>query len=270
MTMKMIRALIVIMAVASLAWAQSPETKSSRVPCQHRGGFFSVGFGLSYTSFNKDEAKTSHDDRGHWDSNLNQYVPDYLDVNGTRSHWHFGGLEAPSMDLRFGIGIGNMVVLHASLTGGIFRGELVREDESFKQHFVYDANRERVLETENVLGKAKTIEDDGWGYFCWFGLGFSIYPFRDPASPLNGLYVGFSSGLDIMGVRQSYHTMDGHSEIGGLLTRYEVGKDWWVSETWSVGVSLAFAYVSGFEDSYLESDGGNRKTISLLFRLTRG
>ena len=59
------------------------------------------------------------------------------------------------------------------------------------------------------------------------------------------------------------------SDAVGVFTRYEVGKDWWVSETWSVGVAFTYGNLFVISDSYY-NEKGTRHTISLLFRLTRG
>ena len=80
--------------------------------------------------------------------------------------------------------------------------------------------------------------------------------------------MGYSSGI------AGIFTMSSRSDIEfgqvGVYTQFELGKDWWVSETWSIGCALAYSFVTVIEDDYYSVYNGDRDTIKLLFRLTRG
>jgi hypothetical protein len=56
--------------------------------------------------------------------------------------------------------------------------------------------------------------------------------------------------------------------VGGMYTRFELGKDWWVSDTWSIGAGLSFTKL--VYESENEGEEMSSHTISLFFRLTRG
>ena len=238
--MKIFKVLIVALMTASVAWAQIPEENKPAVPCEHRGSFFSVGLGLSYMSLSKDEYISHRDEKGDWDKTL---------------------------DFRFGGAIGNVVSLYFTFMGGLYRGTAIREENNIEQHYIADENGKLIFQSESSESYYKR-EFDAVAAYGWFGAGFSVYPFRNPSSQLRDLYFGFSGGLDILGVRVEDNFDDVVTE--SYFLRYEVGKDWWVSETWSIGVALAFTSVIGFEDDYYGSDGGGRKSFTLLFRLTRG
>ena len=79
-------------------------------------------------------------------------------------------------------------------------------------------------------------------------------------SVLPGGFEGFDSHLD-----------DSFSLIsnGGIYTRFELGKDWWVSETWSLGVGFAYVNVSVLE-SGSDNEDDERNSISFFIRLTHG
>jgi hypothetical protein len=265
--MKMFKVLIVALIAASVAWAQMPEVNKPAVPCEHRGSFFSVGLGLSYMSLSKDEYVSHRSEDGDWDNPSHRYVVKSVKYWGPKRHWEFSGAEAPSLDLRFGGTIGNVVALYFTFMGGLYRGTAVREENNIEQYYLPDANGTLIFQSENSKSYYRR-EFDAIAAYGWFGVGFSVYPFRDPSSPLRGLYFGFSGGLDALGVRVEDNYDDVATE--SYFLRYEVGKDWWVSETWSIGVALSFTNVVGFEDDYYGSDGGGRKAVTLLFRITRG
>ena len=263
--MKIFKEFIVILLMASLSWAADVENKPA-VPCVHSGSFFSVGLGVSYESMKTDLFTSHHNESGHFDR-TDGYVTDYLEVYGPKKYWEFSGFEAPSIDIRFGGAFANTVALYFTFAGGLYRGEAVREEKNISQIYNADQNGNLVLQSETIKSDYKRTFDAVAAY-GWFGLGFSVYPFHDPNSPMKGVYFGFSGGLDIMGVRVEENFDDVVTE--SFYTRYEIGRDWWVSETWSIGVALAYTRVIGFEDDYYNTDGGSRNAFTLLFRITRG
>ena len=108
---------------------------------------------------------------------------------------------------------------------------------------------------------------DSYGFYYSMGLGITVYPFKDPTSPLNGIFLGIGGGLDVSMARDDVYAED-YCTVGGIFTRYELGKDWWVSDTWSIGVGVSFSkMVYSFEN---EGEKTDHHALSLFFRLTRG
>ena len=149
-------------------------------------------------------------------------------------------------------------------------GGYLDTDGSFIPQSKYE--HERVLHEEFSGWGAPVIEFRFGKSICnmvmeAFGLGLSIYPFRNPESMLNGLYIGVSGGVEAF----DSHLDDSFSIIsnGGVYTRFELGKDWWVSDTWSLGVGIAYVNVTVFEDGN-DKEEHERNSISFFIRLTHG
>lgn len=252
--MKIIKALIVILTFAVMTWAQG----NSRPPCQHRGFFYSMGVGFAYTNFEFNKKReyswTGWRNGGHEETFERQ-----------SRNWNFSGFDIPKFELRMGVSIANHVALYTLWDMGLYTGE-AEYSELEKRETFREQNGTQVKINDETLNYRQR-KDDGAGLYFSFGLGISVYPISNLASPLNGLYVSFASGLDAFA--SGFINDHEPSDAVGVFTRYEVGKDWWVSETWSVGVAFTYGNLFVISDSYYE-EKGNRHTISLLFRLTRG
>jgi hypothetical protein len=84
----------------------------------------------------------------------------------------------------------------------------------------------------------------------------------------NGTFFAYTGGI------AGICTVDGNDidTFGqiNVLTRFEIGKDWWVSETWSIGASFVYSLFSVIEDDMYENYRGDRTEIRFLIRITRG
>lgn len=255
--MKTIAKILAVLVLLSGAWAQDPQAvqgptptapqKKTRPSHEHRGFFFSAGLGLAYTDVHaKDE-----------DS-------DCCGAGTTETtRRDFSGWALPTMDFKFGKSIGNLVVLHALLDFALYSGEA-------------DYHYSKYYENEGVnlfgisMPKIDTKEKEGMetkAISVSWGLGLMVYPFRNPRSVMNGFYVGISGGMDfvVVGLFDEYNDF----EMLSVFSQYEVGKDWWVSETWSIGFAFSFAMNTAVEMVQAE-EGGDRGTFKFLIRLTRG
>ncbi len=260
--MKKVFAILVLCAMG-LTFAQSPSAHVFS-PREHRGSFFSVNWGLSYLSSelkSSDFGFPSGGESLRLDGRYGRI--EHYGLNNEQDDFSAWGF--PSIDLRFGKSFGNLVAVYFSFGGGLFKGEgKIRKQNYSVDRYIVD----NVLEKEDsqLLGVMdETI--DSYGFYGSLGLGFTVYPFRDPASPLNGLFVGIAGGLDVSMARDDVYATD-YCTVGGVFTRYELGKDWWVSDTWSIGVGFSFTkLVNPFEN---EGEDVSHHVIGLFFRLTRG
>ena len=273
--MKLVKQLVCILAVAAAAWAQNsnttdfasakfvaPSVQKIRPPCEHRGTFFSVGIGFSYAGVVYEDDKYNYSSgtsfNGNWVSSYNE---------GPRKKWDYDSFEFPTIDIRLGRSFANFFSIYTLLSAGAYSGQVEYTYEKIGLTKYRDANG-GIAEEATVISEAEAKEYGGMYARFSLGLGFAIYPFRNRESPLNGLYVGFASGVDSWTAR-----LDGDYDSfdkAGIFTRYEIGKDWWVSETWSIGVGLVFTNVSNFIEDYDGTDSGHVRILSLLFRITRG
>lgn len=276
--MKMLKILAVCAALVSAAYAQDNasgtnvlptkvRSKKVRPPYEHRGFFFSMGYGTSYADLSFLEKNKEYRVEPDYGSNLTvgsgarlketEYTRDY----GLRRE--FSGWSVPNFDFRFGKSIANLVALYTQFGIGQYMGsgKYFKTDREQKIQTGVDGTEDLVYSSEYVKTRK---EGDAIGMIASFGLGFSVYPFRNPSSVLNGFYVGVSGGIETC----SFYLDGGYSIIdaGGIFTRYEIGKDWWVSETWSLGVGFGYTDMVGSLD-----DGDNELgVISFFVRLTHG
>ena len=274
--MKIFKELIIVLSFAMMVWAQESNEadsivskpavvssgKSLRPPCEHRGFFYSMGVGFSYTSFSVEKVEQKNSYRSFTDEKRR-----YETFNNYDKRWEFSGFDIPKFELRFGTSIGNLVALYSILDFGMYRGDGDYTDERYDRVYLIQ-NNEQTLASEKLTDVEKK-KDDAMGFYLSFGLGLSVYPIRNLESPWNGFYVSVASGLDAFAVGFIGEHRD--EETGGIFTRYEIGKDWWVSETWSVGVGFAYKNLFAMSDGNDDySSKASRHSFHFLIRLTRG
>ena len=260
--MKKVFAILVLCAMG-LTFAQSP---SARVPSsrEHSSSYFSVNLGLSYLSSELKSSDLSFSS-SKMSNRLDGRYERFEHYGRHDEQENFSAWGFPSIDIRFGRAFGNLVAVHFSFGGGLVKGEGKRHQQN------YSVNRivvDDVIESEDEqLSGIMDETIDSYGFYGSLGFGFTVYPFRDPTSPLNGLFVGLTGGIEGAMARDDVYATD-YCTVGGVFTRYELGKDWWVSDTWSIGVGFSFTkLVYPFEN---EGDEPNHHAIGLFFRLTRG
>ncbi|MBQ2561042.1 MAG: hypothetical protein II565_10735 [Fibrobacter sp.] len=249
--MNVLKKLVLILVVAAAAWAQ-----------EHRGLFFSAGLGFSYASLFYTDVEYNYGSGAYFE---NQWVSSYEE--GPKSTWDLNSFEIPTIDIRLGCSFANLFAVYVLFSGGAYSGEFdyTREKVGVSRYLEDDGSI--AVEPKQVEPPVKQEHETMYARFS-LGLGFSVYPIRNPLSRLNGLYVGFAGGLDAWAV----HMKSGLDSFdnSGIFTRYEIGKDWWMSESWSLGVGFAFTNVFKFIKDYEGNDEGHARVFSLLFRITRG
>lgn len=108
-------------------------------------------------------------------------------------------------------------------------------------------------------------DKDATQFRFFIGAGATVYPFRDPESPMNGFFVGASVGYEFSVisfeeyvVRNEYGYYDDYGEATGDIgvgLKFEIGKLWNISERWNIGVAGLFNYdLSLLEESANEYD----------------
>ena len=242
--MKTLKLLAIVALLAVTSWSQEAMPQKTRPPHEHRGFFFSAGTGVAYT----DLTARQKDSGESWEESTRR---------------EFSGWSYPSFDFKFGKSIANLVVLHSQFELAVYSGEA---DYRYSEKSYSDGVNIFGVSFPKVNSEEKKSLDC-YAFSFAGGLGLMVYPFRNPRSVMNGFYVGFSSGMDIFLANSK--DSDGDIDLASAYTQYEVGKDWWVSETWSAGIALAFTLHSFVEDG-AANDGGDRGTFKFLIRLTRG
>lgn len=224
---------------AAAAWA---------APHEHRGTYFSVGSGIAYSHF---ETAESYYGSRHIDG---LYEHGYVDGTIT-----FGGVS-PAFNFRLGRSVGNAVAIYGDI-------DFVMISGSFESSSKFSYNG--VSQIQQTISQSHSWDEVIGGFFSG-GLGIEVYPCRNPNSVMRGFHFGnaFSAGYNLAEVRDHSDWDDKvETEVGtfAILLRTDLGMDWWVSETWSIGVE--FAYTTPLYEGAKLTD---LNSFRLLFRITRG
>lgn len=197
--------------------------KAERYEHTHRGFYFSntITFGYLYLR--------------HFRSEYDSY-----DRETEENHYKFKGFMTPYYEMRLGASIANRVSIFGGFGCGIGTGNL--------EHI-----KTKTSSSENTYIPSKV---DATNVRLVFVFGGEFYPIQDKENPAYGLFVGLTGGIAIDGAmydKVEYHTSyysgnytETYSTTEGFINpfiRFEVGKDWWISRRWSVGV--AFNYTLG-------------------------
>ena len=221
----------------------------SRTPRTHRGFYFSFGAGPSYSSA---EISGKYDDRYYGEN------PRYIDVK-VSENIRFSGDPFPAFDIRFGKSFWNLMVLYSEIDLSLQTGtlELTRKIWSTE-------------EVSALIAKERFEDKEAFGGRATAGLGFAFYPFLRPDSPLRGLHVGQSVSFG----GNYYQSKKFRDRIklysAELFNSFEVGMDWWTSDTWSIGTEFSYRFAVTFWKLPSDFDEGKGNVISLKFRITRG
>ena len=259
--MKIVKILAIIALFVVTSWSQEAKPQKTRPPYEHRGFYFSTGFGLAYTNFNIESDR--EDKWNTTDDNDRPCEKVYVEEYAKR----FKGYALPALDFKFGKSVGNMVAIHSVVEIEPYVG---------RAHYRY-TEKEKVYGYEGIIPVLrkdsieyqKKVKGDFTGGNVSLGFGATVYPFRNPAFVLNGLYVGVSGGMSTF-----FGWFDDYDEDIfqiAVFSRYELGKDWWVSDTWSIGFGFVYVNVTAVEESGDENnDGRSHNAFQFLIRLTRG
>lgn len=218
----------------------SENAKNDLYTHTHRGFYFSTSLTFAYMS------STHNEKYGHYE----------------KDETKASGLLYPYEEVRLGGSIAGVASIYGLIGAGVGSGTFERKsteaDESFKT-------------------------DDATLLKLQFGLGGEFYPIQEKENPMHGLFVGFAFGLAIDGAfykraRNSYYDDEDDYYSGDdgypyLFYRFEIGKDFWFSKRWSVGVAFNYTYGtyndenSGYEEDH-ETDECTGHTFGLTIRLS--
>ena len=259
--MKILKILVVVALLAVASWSQEAKPQKTRPPHEPRGFYFSSGFGLAYTNF---KIESKREDK--WSSIDDDDKPCekvYVEEYAKR----FKGYALPALDFKFGKSIGNMVAIHSLIGIEPYLGRAHYRNARIEKEYGYEGIIP-VLQKDTVEYQEK-MKGDFTGGNLSLGFGVTVYPFRNPDFVLNGLYISVSGGMSaFFGFFDDY---DEDIMQEAVFSRYELGKDWWVSDTWSIGFGFVYVNVTAVEESGDENnDGRSHNVFQFLIRLTRG
>ena len=200
-------------------------------PKEHRGFYSNFGTGFSYVNFHTEQV----------DGN------DYEEAN-------FKGFTFPLMDFRFGVGVANLLVFYTEFNIAVYSGE-ANDIEIYCDSYG-NCDVDKGSDDNSIMARS------------YIGFGTSIYPFRDTSSALNGFFLGGSIGYGLDAVYGAdLESVDSEVNVDWGFT-VEIGKDWWVNDHLSIGLSAAYFHAS--PKVYVTSSDNGIDGFHILFRLTRG
>jgi hypothetical protein len=259
--MKTIKKLILVLFAAAVVWAQN--VNDLQVPYTHHGSFSSWAFGVSYMKSSlggvmrevRDVARSVQPDGS------SVVTAEYVGERDRQDD--FSGFSAPSVDFKFGFFGGKAVALYLGFAGALYWGEGSFSRENRGVDYSYEPDG--VKKNLRYASGAESYKDDAVGAFGSFGLGISVYPFYKWTTELKDLYVDLAWGWDAT-VAKIKGVSDNTNGFMGFFVRFEVGKDWWVSEDCLMGIGASYTNAFGKDD--YGSDGKDHR-FNLFFRIMR-
>ena len=259
--MKTLKKLILILFVVAVAWAQN--VNDLRVPYTHHGSFSSWAFGVSYMKSSLEGVKRETKDvaRSVQPDGSSTVTAEYVVECERRDD--FSGFSAPQIDFRYGSFVGKAVALYFGFTGALYWGEgsYFRENRGVD----YFHEPDGVKKNLRYASGTDNYKDDAVGVFGSLGLGISVYPFYKWTTELKDMHVDLALGGGAT-VAKIKGASDNTNGFMGFFWRFEVAKDWWVSEDCLMGIG--FSYTNAFGTDDYDSDGKDHQ-FGLFFRITR-
>lgn len=239
------RTIAALLLIISCTFAQNNSgTNNNQGFHSRRGLYFSTSSGTFYTYANYFSEEISYD---RVDKITSQFASllsyGEIRLGASIANW-------PSLYAVFGMGLGI----------GNYRDKIEFSLEEYSQKNFTEKND---IVTRTLVGLG----------------GEYNYPFQDNDDFTNGLFFGTSAGfmLDLIyhtehDVNEVYDNMTS-AEFGGFFFRFEIGKDWWISQRWSLGVALNYTFCIYRESTsysiHSDKESLTGHSIGLMFRITR-
>lgn len=214
---------------------------------EHRGFYFSQNLAFAYTS-------------------IDQTTKYNRSFGSEKEILLFSGPLFYS-ESRIGISIANFASIYALLGGGYASGSYSEETK----YSVKDPESNSDKDYEKKYFEDNASSDTRYV----FGIGGEFYPIRDDSNILYGLFFGPSLGMMFDNITHLEKEDDEKTKTTTLINafiRLEVGKEWWISRSWCIGVAISYAIGDSESDVGQYEGQTNVETISsntfgLAFRI---
>lgn len=161
----------------------------------------------------------------------------------------FNGWGFPFLEYRFGVGLANLLALYTQFNFVLHVGSNEQKQFECDRDGLCSIDEDDSYSETLVLGRT------------YVGFGASLYPFRDTSSVMNGFFIGGSSGYSMESQLNAEYSID-------FAFTVELGKEWWVNDQHSLGVSVA--YFHAFPQYEVKKSKSSINGIQLMFRMRRG
>ena len=211
----------------------------------HRGFYFAPSLTAAYTTLKHTET---------YRSKKEEYTAD--------------AFMFPYLEIRLGGSIAGVASIYGAVGLGTGTGTLKRNVKESSSSY-YDYYDYSYYDDDDFYNKV-----DVTMLRLLFGAGVDFYPIQDKENPMYGLFAGLTVGIMIDGAfykrsNDRDDTVD-HDYINYAF-RFEVGKDWWFSRRWSVGIAFNYTLGKYSEDDhdyyYSDKDEYSGHTFGLTVRL---
>lgn len=196
----------------------------------HRGFYFAPSLTAAYTTLKHTET---------YRSKKEEYTAD--------------AFMFPYLEIRLGGSIAGVASIYGAVGLGTGTGTVKRNVKESRSSY-YDYYDYSYYDDDDFYNKG-----DVTMLRLLFGAGVDFYPIQDKENPMYGLFAGLTVGIMIDGAfykrsNDRDDTVD-HDYINYAF-RFEVGKDWWFSRRWSVGIAFNYTLGKYSEDDhdYYDSD----------------
>lgn len=229
------RIILSLLLITSCAFAQYETQKYVPPVHEHKGLYFSANPGLAYTNEGRD---VKYDDGD--------------DIESKK----FSGI-LPFVELRIGRSFVNMASFYGALGLGL-------GDGTFK-------GEEITNENGNEISKVTVKDDDDGSFRFSLGGGVEIYPIQNKESPMYGIFVGANAGfvIDLINVtaydsRQVYKDSSMIIDIINLFGKFDIGKEWWFTNRWSLGFALNYTFGRLYDEQKWYNYRKEKNTVDII------
>ena len=208
----------------------------------HRGFYFAPSLTAAYTTLKHTET---------YRSKKEEYTAD--------------AFMFPYLEIRLGGSIAGVASIYGAVGLGTGTGTVKRNVKESRSSY-YDYYDYSYYDDDDFYNKG-----DVTMLRLLFGAGVDFYPIQDKENPMYGLFAGLTVGIMIDGAfykrsNDRDDTVD-HDYINYAF-RFEVGKDWWFSRRWSVGIAFNYTLGKYSEDDHDYYDSDKDECSGHTFGLT--
>ncbi len=207
----------------SLSCVLSPVVGKS-TPREHRGAYNSTSFSFAFN----------------WANSSREYINRERNTIERRRLDYFDSYTGSFSlaEFKFGAAFSDFVAIHSVFNFGFFAGVVKYDSVQIKTTCLSDGScQETVIDGNEYIPSSLTA----YTIRSFLGFGVTFYPFQKKPS-FNGFFMGGAVGYTFLATLAISDDFKPDNENGGLGFQFEIGKEWWINDHYSIGFGLGFAH----------------------------